>query len=337
MSVVTATSASGSGLRARRPLPLQCPACDRFLVHADDLDIHAAAQIVEQRAVAASDIHYTAHGRGSFRIKRSIVGNVPRHLWMEDQVAMESFENGAWISANPSGSGSRDRFTCHEPDQGRECVCANWCAPCRGRGGAGDVPASLFESAQDVFTLGRFARFLDAGAAGSGSRWRRSSSGIAAAVRRRRRKESPSARPRLRSSRALPGHLQDFESVPHSGSKRLRRNPLRRQKSSRSIRPLVEYPAAVRASGGYANGDDAQRGNRGLRGICPGRRAPERSRLVAESTRTVTRIDCSPPVRGGIRLPWRTRSSLAWELACRSPISSRKACPIGQLELAAAH
>ena len=53
---------------------------------------------------------------------------------------------------------------------------------------------------------------------------------------------------------------------------------------------------------------------------------PLRSRLVAEITRTLTRMICSPPTR------WNspscsTRSSLACEAPCRSPTSSRKIVP----------
>ena len=68
---------------------------DRLLVHADHFDVHAPAQVIEQRAVAASDIHHAAHG---LRIgtKRTLNGGKGAEAFVnEHQVAMEDFENRA--------------------------------------------------------------------------------------------------------------------------------------------------------------------------------------------------------------------------------------------------
>ena len=72
-------------------------------------------------------------------------------------------------------------------------------------GGAGDVPVGLFERAQDVLALGRFARLLHASSAAPSRACTRISTGIESRVRR-----SPGVRiamrsTTLRSSRALPG------------------------------------------------------------------------------------------------------------------------------------
>ena len=92
-----------------------------------------------------------------------------------------------------------------------------------------------------------------------------------------------------------------------------------------STAPARRCPAGARAAPARGSARRSA-GRTDPRGTCRPRRARRAGGWWPRSTRTVTRIVCSPPTRWNSP-SCRTRSSLACDASCRSPTSSRKIVP----------